>query len=542
MESITIKIKGEIVTVNKGIKAKDVLSKVEYIYPVMGVLVDNQLEDLNYTFNKNCVVEFVDMTSLLGVKIYERTLLLVLILAARKVLPEEKLSIEHSLGGGIYCELYDKKITKLELDEIRLVIKDIIHMDLSIEKSYYNCKEAVETIDQEQIDLLKYIPEDRRYLYTLGSINEYFNGYLLPSTGYLNLFELRYYYPGFVLLYPPSRDPLKLPVFRDQKKLFNVFSKYEKWCNYFNIVDVASLNEKVINNDISQLIRVAESNHERQINMMAEEIYQNREHIRIILISGPSSAGKTTTSKRLKTSLMVHGIMPITIELDNYFVDRHLTPRDENGDYDFENIDAVDIELFNEHLLKLMNYEEVEIPKFNFLLGKREKGKIIKIEDNHPIIIEGIHGLNEKLTKYIPKDNKYKIYINALTHLNINSYNRIPTTDIRLIRRMVRDYKYRGHSGEATIKMWGSVRKGEEKYIFPYQEEADFIFNSALFYELSVLKKYAMPILNEIDSHNKYHPYARRIMDFLELFHPIEDESSILGNSILREFIGGSTL
>ncbi|MFZ7130936.1 MAG: nucleoside kinase [Eubacteriales bacterium] len=541
MKAVTVLIGEKKIAVEHSTLIKELVGEIVHPYPIMGALVNNVLVDLNYCIQEDCIVDFVDMGSPLGIKIYEKSLLLILIRATQEVLPTQRLSVEHSLGGGIYCELEDKKLSKEELSRINKKIKEIIQKDLPINKINCTLEDAHQCVHCKRIPLLQYVPREKMVLYELDGMYEYFHGHMLPSTGYLDLFQLRLYYPGFILLYPSFLDPLHIPKFRDQKKLFQVFSSYEKWCNYFDIEDVASLNEKVKDGTIFDLIRVAEANHQQEINRIAEEIVQNRDRLKIILISGPSSAGKTTTSKRLKTNLMVHGIMPITIELDNYFLDRELTPRDENGEYDFENIDAIDIELFNDHLLKLMEYQEVEIPKFNFLVGKREKGTKIKIQENHPIIIEGIHGLNEKLTKYIPKDKKYKIYINALTHLNINAYNRIPTTDIRLIRRMVRDYNYRGHNGDTTLKMWGSVRAGEEKYIFPFQEEADYIFNSALFYELSALKKYAIPILKEVDPMSPYFPYANRIMEFLELFLSIEDESTILGNSILREFIGGST-
>lgn len=536
--TIKITLNNKSIEIERGTSIQELVGEVEVPYPVMGALVNNRIQNLDYKLSETCEVQFVDMHSPLGIKIYEKSLLFVLIKSVKEVLPSEHLLVEHSLGGGIYCELKNHSLNKQDLKNISDKMAEIIQKDLSINKT--KCTAENRQQWNSSGTLIQCVPEEKLFIYELDGCYEYFHGNMLPSTGYLNLFHLRFYYPGFILLYPSSRDPLNIPEFRDQKKLFQVFSRYENWCNLFDIADVDSLNDKVNDGTIYDLIKVAEANHEREINHIAEDIFNSRDKIKIILISGPTSAGKTTTSKRLKTNLMVHGIMPVTIELDNYFVDREFTPRDINGEYDFESIDAIDIELFNEHLLRLMEYQEVQIPKFNFINGRREKGVFMKISENHPIIIEGIHGLNEKLTKYIPKENKYKIYINALTHLNINAYNRIPTTDIRLIRRMVRDYKYRGHKADATLKMWTSVRAGEEKYIFPYQEEADYIFNSALFYELSVLKKYAMPILNEINEQSPYFPYASRLKDFLELFTQIDDESSILGNSILREFIGGS--
>ncbi|MFZ7121934.1 MAG: nucleoside kinase [Eubacteriaceae bacterium] len=542
MEQVKVTVLDQKIAVDKGSPMKDILVLIKSPYRVMGGIVDNELQDLNYLIEKDCHIKFIDMTTPLGIKIYERSLLFVLVRAVKAILPKEELSVEHSLGGGIYCEFRNnKKLKKDELDQIILQIDRIIKEDIPFKKVNYNKKTQNIKLDDKKRHLFEFIQEDKIQLYELNGQYEYFNGHILPSTGWLDKFELRYYYPGFVLLHPSSNNPTQINNFIDQKKLFHVFSEYEKWCKFLDVYDVLSLNKKIRDNTIVEFIRVAEAYHEHEINNIAQEIYDNKDRIKLVIISGPSSAGKTTTSKRLKTNLMVRGIMPLTIELDNYFVNREETPKDENGNLDFENIDAIDIELFNENLIQLIENKEVEMPVFNFLEGKRDKkGRRVKIIGNNPIIIEGIHGLNEKLTKYIPKENKYKIYINTLTQLNIDSYNRIPTSDIRLLRRMIRDYKYRGHSAEDTLSMWESVRLGEEKNIFPYQEEADYIFNSALFYEIFVLKKYAQPLLKQIHPDNVLFPQAKRILDFFEFFLTIEDETSILTNSILREFIGGS--
>lgn len=538
MENITIMIQDKHIQVKKGSLVKELIGEIEHVSPVMGVTVNNVEQDLNFQLNEDCTLGFIELYSPLGTKIYEKSLLFVLIKAAKKVLPDDELSIEHSLGGGIYCEFKsNKRLKKYELDKIYSNIVQIIQEDIPIQKHKYTKEEARAKLSQKS-QLFNYVHGDIITLYELDGLFEYFHGNILPSTGYLEKFNLRFYYPGFVLLYPRSGDPEIN--FVDQKKLFHVFSNYEKWCRLLDIYDITSLNEKVANNEIADLIKVAEAKHEYDINKIASEISLNLDRTKLIILAGPSSAGKTTTSKRLRTSLMVHGLMPITIELDNYFLDREQTPRNSQGQYDFDSIEALDIELFNENLLQLMEYREVELPKFNFITGRREKGYKIKISKENPIIIEGIHGLNERLTHYIPKENKYKVYINALTQLNIDSYNRIPTTDIRLIRRIVRDYGTRGHNAEGTLKMWDLVREGEEKNIFPYGEDADYIFNSALFYELSVLKKYAQPLLQEIKDDNSYYPNAQRILQFLDLFLSIENEDSILANSILREFIGGS--
>lgn len=520
--------------------------KHQYETPIVAAKVNYNLKELHCTLKQDAHVEFLDLTTQDGLRIYQRSLLFVLIKAAKDLFPQRQLHVEHSLGRGIYCELHgDTSLTKNEVNEIKKRMQEIITLDLPIEKSTISKAQIREIFNQneeyEKINLLTYRKEDTTNIYTLDHYSNYFFGYMLPSTGCLRDFDLKFYLPGMVLLKPTIGSPKKFAEFVEQKKLFSVYRDYEQWGEILEVADVAALNESIETGKIDELIKVAEAHHEKRISRIADEIYKNRDHIRIVLIAGPSSSGKTTFSRRLSTHLSVNGLKPIAISLDDYFVDRELTPRDEKGEYDFENIDAIDIELFNDHLLKLIQGEEVEIPTFNFVTGKREyTGKILKVERDNSIIIEGIHGLNEKLTGDIPQENKYKIYISALTQLNVDQHNRIPTTDTRLIRRMVRDHKYRGHDALNTLKLWPSVRRGEEKYIFPYQEEADVMFNSALFYELAVLKKYVEPLLKEIPMDNPYFSEAKRLLKFLKYFLSIEDERAILQNSILKEFIGGN--
>ncbi|WP_303865086.1 nucleoside kinase [Alkalibaculum bacchi] len=537
--NVTITVQNKQYEVENGMLVAEFIQRLDSDNPIMGVSVDNRVQDLNFLLTKDCKLDLIDLSSPLGVKIYEKSLLFVLIKAAEIVLPQEELSIEHSLGGGIYCEFKgNKRLKKYEVDKIASIVDKIIKADLPIRKVTCNKKEAIKKLPQKK-DLFEYINGDSICIYELDGLYGYFNGYILPNTGYLKQFYLRYYYPGFVLLYPKTNNQ-KVVEFEDQKKLFHVFSDYQKWCKFLDVQDVVSLNRKIADNEIVELIRVAETRHARDLMNISNEIALNPDRAKLIVLAGPSSAGKTTTSKRLATNLLVHGLRPVTIELDNYFLDRDKTPKNSRGEYDFDSINALDIELFNENLLQLLEYKEVEIPRYNFITGKRERGSKIKIAKENPIIIEGIHGLNEKLTHYIPKENKYKIYLNALTHLNIDSYNRIPTTDIRLIRRLIRDYNTRGHNGISTLAMWRSVREGEEINIFPYGEEADYIFNSALLYEISVMRNYALPILKEVKEDSPMYIHAERIIGFLELFLPIENTSQILGNSIIREFIGGS--
>ena len=538
-QCITITVQDKQYQVNNGTPVAEFIQRLDSNNPIMGVSIDNRVQDLNFLLTKDCKLDLIDLSSPLGVKIYEKSLLFVLIKAAKIVLPQEELSIEHSLGGGIYCQFKgNKRLKKYEVDKIASIVDKIIKANLPINRVTCNKEEAIKKLPQKK-DLFEYINGNHICIYELDGLYGYFNGYMLPSTGYLKQFYLRYYYPGFVLLYPKTNNQ-KVVKFEDQKKLFHVFSDYQKWCKFLDVQDVVSLNRKIADNEIVELIRVAETRHARDLMNISNEIALNPDRAKLIVLAGPSSAGKTTTSKRLATNLLVHGLRPVTIELDNYFLDRDKTPKNSRGEYDFDSINALDIELFNENLLQLLEYKEVEIPRYNFITGKRERGSKIKIAKENPIIIEGIHGLNEKLTHYIPKENKYKIYLNALTHLNIDSYNRIPTTDIRLIRRLIRDYNTRGHNGESTLTMWRSVREGEEINIFPYGEEADYIFNSALLYEISVMRNYALPILKEVKEDSPMYIHAERIIGFLELFLPIENTSQILGNSIIREFIGGS--
>lgn len=514
--------------------------------PIVAAKANGDLKELFNKLYEDTHVRFLDLKTTDGIRIYQRSLAFILIKAARDLFPDRQLSVEHSLGGGLYCELHGKKnLTKDEVNQIKQRMQEIIDENLPISKKEIDIKEAKEIFrrnrEPEKVNLMRYRRENKLNMYTLEDYNNYFYGYMVPSTGLLQLFDLKFYLPGIVLLSPTINSSKKCIEFKEQKKLFSVYREYEKWGRILEVSDVAILNESIEVEKITDLIRVAEANHEKKISKIADEIYQQRDRTRVILIAGPSSSGKTTFAHRLSTHLKVNGLKPIEISLDDYFVNREFTPKDENGEYDFENIEAIDIELFNEHLLNLIQGEEVEIPTFNFVTGQREyRGRILRVTKDNPIIVEGIHGLNERLTGDIPKDNKYKIYISPLTQLNVDQHNRIHTTDIRLIRRMIRDSKYRNYNALSTLQRWQSVRRGEEKYIFPYQEEADRMFNSALFYELSVLKKYVEPLLLEIPHDSEYYSEAKRLLKFLKYFLSIEDESSILQNSILREFIGGN--
>jgi Uridine kinase len=468
----------------------------------------------------------------------------ILIKAVLELYPEANITIEHSLSKGIFGEIHKEK--GLDVDDINAIktrMAEIIQADYPIKKITLSKTEAIKIFEgynmQDKVRLLKYFTTDTVKLYELNGFYDYFYGPMAFSTGAIKLFDLIYHDPGFNLRYPDESNIDELPPFVDFKKLSKIFYETEQWGNILGVGDVGSLNEKVESKEIIDIIRVSEALHEKKIANIADMICDRKE-AKIVLIAGPSSSGKTTFSKRLGIQLRVNGLIPVPISLDDYFVERDFTPKDENGEYDFESIYALDLELFNKHLNLLLQGEAVELPTFNFKTGKREWGnEEMKLPKNGIIIIEGIHGLNDMLTSTIPSENKFKIYISALTQLNIDDHNRIATTNIRILRRIVRDFLSRGYGGEKTLLMWPSVRRGEERNIFIYQESADAMFNSSLVYELCVLKKFALEELNKIDSSSPAYCDAMNLKSFLKYFKEVET-NLVPENSILREFIGGS--
>ncbi len=544
-DNIKVRIDGREIDIEKGIS----LLKLSELYGnkeslIVAAKVDNHLRELNEKVNQNCTIEFIDLTNSDGNRIYRRSLSFVFIRAAMEILPGCHVTVEHSLSKGLYCEIhYKRAILDSDAQQIEARMKEIINEDVPLTKKSIPLEEAkkifAELKMESKVRLLKFRESPNINIYECGWLKDYFYGYMVPSTGFLKLFKLQYYMPGVIIQFPEKSNPNVVPEFEEQSKLASIFRESEKWGHIMKIEYVANLNEIIEKKEYPELIRIAEGLHEKKIVEIADRIKDNNK--RIILIAGPSSSGKTTFAQRLSIQLKVNGLRPIALSIDDYFVDRQHTPRDEEGNYDFESIDAVDIELFNKHLEILIQGEEVEIPTFNFLKGEREyKGKKLKITEDQPIIIEGIHGLNDKLTVEIPKEKKYKIYISALTQLNIDDHNRIPTTDSRLLRRIVRDSKHRGNDALKTLRQWNSVRKGEEKNIFPFQEEADIMFNSVLAYELAVIKKYAEPLLLEISDKEPEYVEAKRLLKFLNYFLSIEDDSSVPQTSIMKEFIGGS--
>lgn len=503
----------------------------------------NEVKSLDYEVENLDDVVPIDLTSRDGRRVYQRGILYVMAMAFNRVYPKALLTVNCQLSNSIYCSVENMKVTNEMINNIRKEMKDIIDSNLPIKKIEMS-KEEAEKFYQKEKTLRGRLQLDNKYkdevsLYFCENYYNYFYGVMPISTGYIRLFDVIKYHDGFLLRYPDKKTPDKIDKYIETKKLLHTLEEYEDIHDVLDINTIYKLNKKIEQGGEKELILLAEALHEKKISDIADKIVK-RKGIKMILIAGPSSSGKTTFAQRLGIQLKLNGIKPLTISVDNYFVERKDTPRDENGNYDFERLEAIDLELFNEHLKKLLNGEEVELPTFNFKTGtKVYNGNKMKMKSNEVLVIEGIHCLNDKLTEAIPKEQKYKIYISALTVLNIDYYNRISTTDTRLIRRLVRDYNFRGYEALHTLQNWDMVNKGEENYIFPFQEDADSMFNTSLIYEISALKKYAMPLLKAIDNTNPEYSEAKSLYELLKYFDDINDEY-IPRNSLLREFIGGS--
>lgn len=545
---LDIVIDGEKYSFPKGLELAEIYSKTDLPHNrfVAGV-IDNELVRLDYKPEDDIEIKSISRGEELGNRIYRRSLFLLLAKAVYELFPDSRLKIEHSLSNGIYCELLKgKPLTRHDLKKIKIRMNKYVEKDLPIKKEYLEKDELIEIYQdqgfQDKIDILSHKPDGgKAVVYNLDGYYDYFFYELLPSTKYLDKFDLHYSLPGFVLLFPQQIDSGKVPEFIDSPKLANIFIEYERLGEIIGVGHVHDLNNIIREDDSKEIIRISEAIHEKNIADIADNIYEEIDTRRVILIAGPTSSGKTTFSHRLATHLRIDGLKPVNISIDDYFVNREETPLDEDGNYDFEALEAIDLDLFNEHLIRLLQGENVELPEYNFETGEREYNEnYLQIEDDQPILIEGIHGLNERLTEVIPKNHKYKIYVSALTQLNMDYHNRIPTSDTRFIRRIVRDHKYRGHDAETTIEWWPKVRKGEEKNIFPYQENADVIFNSALIYELAVLKKHLIPLLDRIDKSSPAYYEAVRLKDLVEPIVPMP-ELTIPPISVLREFIGGNS-
>ncbi len=508
------------------------------------VLEDGKIRELIKTVHKDCTLSFLTLKDSIGHKAYVRTAVMVLLRAAADVIPEANIKVEFAIGPGYYCDVrMKKKLTEDMVKQIRARMQELVDEKIPITKKTYSIDEAREIFKKQKMEdkgkLFRYKRSSFANVYCLDGYYDYYYGFMLPDTGYVKYFDLMLYEKGLLLLLPGMDAPCMLEVFGPREKLFRTLRTASHWGEMMNIDSVGDLNDTICAGEMNDMILVQEALLERRIGEIAENIVK-KGNVKFVLIAGPSSSGKTTFSHRLSIQLRTYGKIPHPIALDDYFVNRELTPRDENGDYNFECLEAIDVKQFNEDMERLLRGERVELPTFNFKTGKREyHGRYKQLGEEDILVIEGIHGLNPETTYSLPDESKFKIYISALTSLNLDEHNRIPTTDGRLLRRMVRDARTRGASARRTIEMWPSVRRGEENYIFPFQEEADEMFNSVLIYELSVLKQYAEPLLYSIEPGEPEYYEAKRLLKFLEYVQGI-DSQNVPSNSICREFIGGS--
>ncbi len=519
----------------------------DYPYQIALAVRDGKIRELFKKVDKDCTVSFLTLTDDTGHKTYNRTAILILMKALHGVVGAdkiEKIKLEFAIGNGLYCSKKgDFEVTDELVSKVKAKMQEYIRKDLYVIKRSMPLEEANvifgEQKMEDKVNLFKYRGSSTVNVYSLDGYKDYYYGYMLPSTGYVKHFDLQKYEDGFVLILPEKKNPDVLGEFKPLPKLFHAMSIATEWGEKLGVDTVADLNDEIRAGRFNELVLVQEALQERRISEIASDIV-SRSGVKFVMIAGPSSSGKTTFSHRLSVQLKTHGLVPHPIAVDDYFVDREKTPKQPNGDYDFECLEAIDMKQFNEDMLRLLSGERVELPTFNFVTGKREyKGNFKQLGPDDVLVIEGIHGLNDKMSYALPAESKYKIYISALTSLNIDEHNRIPTTDGRLLRRLVRDARTRGATAKRTIHMWESVRKGEEENIFPFQESADAMFNSALIYELAVLKQYAEPLLYNIEKGEPEYFEAVRLLKFLSYFLGVSTEE-LPKNSIVREFVGGS--
>ncbi len=514
----------------------------------LGAVVNNQLVTLEFKLEVDSRIRFLTFADPLGWRVYRATASFLLAKVVKELFPHAHFSIEHSLGSGFYCyfELDGVEgISDEQLAAIEQRFKQLVAQDIPIERHKLNYSDAVRVFEQQEqpdkLNLLRFRNPPKVVTYRCGAFADLSHGPLAGSTGAMTHIGLVRQQPGFVIQFPDRSVPPRIPPLRQEPQLFHIFQEHKKWGRILNVSNVGRLNEIISGKEIADFIRIAEALHEKKIAQIADHVAHHRDRIRWLCIAGPSSSGKTTFAKRLAVQLRVNGLQPVTISVDNYFVDREHTPKDAKGENDFEHIEAIDLKLFNDHLRRLDGNERVELPTFNFQIGRQEyKGDSLQLAPNQMVILEGIHCLNPRLTEQLSKERKFRIYISALTQLNLDSSNRISTTDNRLVRRLVRDHQFRGHSAAVTMNMWPSVRRGEKTWIFPYQREADIAFNSALDYELAVLKPHVEPLLAEVKPDNPSYVEARRMQEFLASFLSIPADL-VPPTSILREFVGKSS-
>jgi len=520
---------------------------IQLEFQVVAARVNYKVEDLNFLVYKPKDIEFIDLTIPSGMRVYVRTLSMILAKAISELYPQAVLHIEHPISKGYYCTLENlqEPLTSTVVEKI----KERVGLIISLKKPIY-CEEKqttevkklfAEARQNEGISLFDTLGNPYSRYFRIDNFIDYYTGVLMPSTDYVEIYDFAPCYDGFLMQIPNRENPVELENVVPQPKMYDIFNEYVGWNKIMKISNVTELNILCRNKSAFDLIKVTEALHEKKVASIADMIAQRENKVRFALISGPSSSGKTTFSKRLSIQLMVSKLKPVPLSLDNYFVDREDTPLDENGNWDFEHINALDTTLFNQHLKQLLAGEEIELPTFNFTTGKRiYKGDKLKLVEDSILIIEGIHALNPSLIEDVPTESVFKIYVSALTTISIDNHNWIPTTDTRLLRRIIRDYRYRNYSAQETIARWESVRRGEDKWIFPYQENADVMFNSALLFELAVLKPHAEPILIEVPKYCNEYTEAHRLLKFLDYFVSIPDRE-IPPTSLLREFVGGSS-
>ncbi len=543
MEKVKVTYLGKSYLYPRDITLEDISKDFQknYLETIIMAEVNGRPCELNYKVTDDVTVDFFDLTSPTGNRVYESGLIFVLEKACLNMLNSE-IEVKYSIDKGIYIKTY-KKITKEDLDKVSREMKEIVKRNLPIQKNLVNRLEAIDyyksTKSYDKVNVLKYSVNTNVNLYRLMDIYNYFFSYLPVSTGALKEFKLTYIdQNSFVLRYPNIYYLNKIPVYKHHDKLFNEFKKYDEWSEKLGIENVSSLNNKVTKGNVDDIVLLSENIQNNSLFKISETIYNNKK-LKLILLAGPSSSGKTTTSKKLELFLKGFGLNPIAISIDNYFVDRDKTPILPDGSYDFESLNSINVELFNRNLKDLLDGKEVTLPVYNFITGKSElSDESIKLGEKEILIVEGLHALNEELTYSIDKKNKYKIYLCPLTVLSLDNHNRIRTTDNRLLRRIVRDNRTRGYSASDTLSTWGKVREGEEKYVFPFQDEADVIFNTSLIYELGVLKTYAEPLLYSVEENDPMYKEAVRLLNLLKNILPISNDY-IPVDSIVREFIGG---
>ncbi len=544
-----VTINGETKSYPEGIQYSEIVEEYEgtTAAPIILVVVNGRLRELHKTLKQDCTIEFITTSDSIGHKTYKRSASMILLKAIYDVAGKDhiqQVTIHYSAGSGYYCSVKgDVKLTQEFIDQVKDKMRQIVDEKIPIMKRSVGTDEAIELFHKHHMydkeKLFRYRRVSRVNIYSIDKFEDYFYGFMAHHTGYIQHFDLKLYDEGFVLQLPRQNEPNQLSEFEPSPKIFQVQKESEKWAECIGASTVGELNERIACEGIQKVMLIQEALQEAKISNIVEQILASGKK-KFIMIAGPSSSGKTTFSHRLSIQLSAHGMKPHPIAVDNYFVNREDTPLDEYGKRNYECLEAIDVELFNRDMTALLNGEEVSMPEFNFKTGLREyRGNYLKLGPEDILVIEGIHGLNDKLSYSLPAESKFKIYISALTQLNIDEHNRIPTTDGRLLRRIVRDARTRGTTARETIAMWDSVRRGEEQNIFPYQESADVMFNSALIYELACLKVYAEPLLFQIEKSAPEYREAKRLLKFLDYFLAVPSEA-IPMNSILREFVGGS--